>query len=35
VLYGNATSNYNATHATALANCDTTNDKLTAANLRS
>lgn len=33
VLYGNATSNYNATHSTALANCDTTNDKLTAANL--
>jgi N4-gp56 family major capsid protein len=33
VLYGNATSNYNATHATALANVDTTNDKLTAANL--
>jgi len=33
VLYGNATSNYNATHATALANCDTTNDTFTAANL--
>jgi N4-gp56 family major capsid protein len=33
VLYGAATSNYNATHATALANCDTTNDTLTAANL--
>jgi hypothetical protein len=33
VLYGNATSNYNATHATALANCDTTNDKFTASNL--
>jgi len=33
VLYGNATSNYNATHATALANCDTTNDTLTASNL--
>jgi len=33
VLYGNATSNFNATHATALANCDTTNDKLTAPNL--
>lgn len=33
VLYGAATSNYNATHSTALANCDTTNDKLTAANL--
>lgn len=33
VLYGAAVSNYNATHATALANVDTTNDKLTAANL--
>lgn len=33
ILYGNATSNYNATHATALANCDTTNDTLTASNL--
>ena len=33
VLYGAATSNYNATHATALANCDTTADKLTATNL--
>lgn len=33
VLYGNATSNYSATHATALGNCDTTNDKFTAANL--
>lgn len=33
VLYGNATSNYNATHATALANCDTTNDTFTANNL--
>jgi hypothetical protein len=33
VLYGNATTNYNATHATALANCDTTNDTFTAANL--
>lgn len=33
VLYGAATSNYNATHATALANCDATNDKFTAANL--
>jgi N4-gp56 family major capsid protein len=31
VLYGAAVSNYNATHATALANIDTTNDKLTAA----
>lgn len=26
VLYGNTTSNYNATHATALANIDATND---------
>jgi N4-gp56 family major capsid protein len=33
VLYGAATSNYNATHATALANIDTTNDKFTATNL--
>jgi hypothetical protein len=33
VLYGNATSNYNATHATALANCDTTNDTFTASNV--
>ena len=33
VLYGAATSNYNATHATALANVDTTNDKFTSANL--
>lgn len=33
VLYGAATSNYNATHATALGNVDTTNDKFTAANL--
>ncbi|RTL52902.1 MAG: DUF4043 family protein [Bradyrhizobiaceae bacterium] len=33
VLYGNATSNYNATHATALANLDTTNDILNAGNL--
>lgn len=33
VLYGNATSNYNATHATALANIDTTNDTFTATNL--
>lgn len=31
VLYGAAVSNYNATHATALANIDTTNDKLSAA----
>ncbi|MDX3926744.1 MAG: DUF4043 family protein [Shinella sp.] len=27
ILYGSAVSNYNATHATALANIDTTNDK--------
>lgn len=33
VLYGTAVSNYNATHATALANCDTTNDTLTYQNL--
>ena len=33
VLYGNATSNYNATHATALGNCDTTNDTFTYQNL--
>jgi uncharacterized protein DUF4043 len=33
VLYGAATSNYNATHATALANVDTTSDKFTATNL--
>lgn len=33
VLYGAATSNYNATHATALGNVDATADKLTAANL--
>lgn len=31
ILYGAAVSNYNATHATALANIDTTNDKLSAA----
>jgi hypothetical protein len=29
VLYGNSIANYNATHATALANVDATNDKLT------
>lgn len=33
ILYGAATSNFNATHATALANVDTTNDKFTATNL--
>jgi hypothetical protein len=31
VLYGSAVGNYNATHATALGNVDTTNDKLSAA----
>lgn len=34
VLYGNATGNYNATHATALANVDTTNDLYTAGSLK-
>jgi hypothetical protein len=34
LLYGNAVSNYSATHATALANCDTTNDTFTGANLK-
>lgn len=33
ILYGNSTANYNATHATALATLDTTNDKATASNL--
>ena len=33
VLYGNTTANYNSTHATALANVDTTNDKMTADSL--
>lgn len=33
VLYGNAVGNYNATHATALANIDTTNDKFTDASV--
>lgn len=33
VLYGALTSNYNATHATALSNVDTTADKATAPNL--
>lgn len=33
VLYGNSTANYNATHATALANCDTTNDTFVSGNL--
>jgi hypothetical protein len=33
VLFGNSTANYSATHATALGNCDSSNDKLTAANL--
>ena len=31
ILYGSAISNYSATHATGLANVDSTNDKLTAA----
>lgn len=31
ILFGAATSNYNATHATGLGNVDSTNDKLTAA----
>ena len=31
ILYGAATSNYSATHATGLGNVDSTNDKLTAA----
>lgn len=31
ILYGNATSNYSATHATGLATVDSTNDKLTTA----
>jgi len=34
VLYGNAVANYNATHATALGNVDTTNDTFTGANLK-
>lgn len=34
VLYGNATANYNATHATALANVDTTADLFTAGSLK-
>ena len=34
VLFGNAVGNYNATHATALANVDTSADKLTAASLQ-
>lgn len=33
ILFGNAVSNYNATFATALANIDTTNDKLTGASV--
>jgi N4-gp56 family major capsid protein len=33
ILYGAATANYSATHATGLANVDSTNDKLTAATL--
>jgi N4-gp56 family major capsid protein len=31
ILFGNATSNYSATHATGLGNVDSTNDKLTVA----
>lgn len=34
VLYGNLKSNYNATHATALANVDTTADTFTEASVR-
>jgi N4-gp56 family major capsid protein len=33
VLYGNSTANFNATHATALANVDNTNDKCSALTL--
>jgi len=33
ILYGNSTANFNATHATALANVDTTNDQFTARNM--
>lgn len=33
ILYGAATSNYSATHATGLANVDSTNDKLTTATI--
>lgn len=33
ILYGATTANFNATHATALANVDTTADKFTATNL--
>lgn len=33
VLYGNGTGNYNATHATALGNLDTTNDRFVQASL--
>ena len=32
VLYGNSTTNYNATHSTALSALDVTNDKFTASN---
>jgi hypothetical protein len=34
LIYGAATSNYSATHATALANVDTTNDTFVSANLK-
>lgn len=30
VLFGNSIANYSTTHATALGNCDTTNDKMSA-----
>lgn len=33
ILFGNAVSNYNATHATALGNIDSTDDKLKASSL--
>lgn len=34
VLYGNGTGNYNATHATALGNLDTTNDRFVKGSLK-
>jgi hypothetical protein len=34
ILFGAGTGNYNATHATALANLDTTNDRFTGTNLK-
>jgi len=33
ILYGNSTANSATDHSTSLANCDTTNDKFTSANL--